>query len=449
MVSIRTVSRRSRSTGTSRRNRIRSYSGGSLSSSLFTVVDQVARRAASAATRSAVSSMSSQIMGAGSKAGSYVKDWFATSRPAKLAVPLRVGGRTGSFPIPRGRRIYSRKVRKFKKKRSLNQHTFQFSMERGSSISPTVSGILGHITCPRKQILRAMFGAILRKLFVRVGLKCVVPSRPMDGISLAGVDTVTFFFEYGSASLDAYSFTLSAGATFTQALDSAVGDWVAKFNALSGGLSNSNVRFTKVQYSRPGTAQIVTNDLLESKIQLYSTSMLKIQNRSVGEVGDENADDVDNVPVQGKVYSGWGTGPDSRYQTDNLTLVELHGDVENGVIAVSNPENMSDAPLVTQFNGVKRSGFVKIMPGQINRHYLKYNTTMYLNNFLRLIMYGLGDNNLAMKIGKFGFIVVEKTLESNNTTPLAMNLVYEHQLNLTTKLINANADAPVPEFKRL
>lgn len=417
-------------------------------STLNTMIRQSAIIAAENALREAMRHAPSAISSAISSGKTAVMDWMKTSRPRKLAVAKRYGGSPKGYYIPPGKAVKSRYIKRFNAKRRYNQGTFMYSLERGSQISPTVSGVIGHITSPRVVMQRVMFGALLRRLFVRAGLRCPIPSRAIEGVTTG--DVVTFNFEYGSASLDGFSFTLTAGATFTQALNACVTDWNAKIASLTGSLVFSNTRFYKMSYTpsgNVGTPGRVEIDLTEAKIELHCASMLKIQNRSVGEVGDENADDVDNVPVQGKLYVGYGSGPDSRFQTDATTLVQLHGDA-NGVIEVSNPENMSDAPLPTLFNGVKKAGFIKIMPGQINRHYIKYKNVMYLTTFLRRILFATADSTPAVNLGKFAFVVLEKTLETNNGSPLAMTLSYEHQLNVTSKIVQVNADDPVPEYVR-
>lgn len=403
---------------------------------------QAARQLGSSVSQSAQNSVRSSVM-----------DWMTSTRKLPKVSnrtptrSFRVGG-WKKFLTPPGRKIRTRRVRKFRAKRRFNQGTFQYSLEKGATMAPNVSGVVGHITCPRTQMQRVMLGAILMKLFARVGIKCPIPSKPMIGVTTG--DTIVVNFQYGAISNDSCNFGLTAGATFTQALNACVSVWDAKIASIGSSLLYNNIRFKSVEYlgsgnaATPGSAII---DLSEAKIKLIASSMLKVQNRSVGEVGDENADDVDNVPIQGKIYSGWGTGPMSRFQLDNSTL--LHGDVATGVIAVQDPADMSDAPLPTLFNGVKNSGFVKIMPGQINRHYLKYNVVMYLDTFCRTVVFGIGDNNPDMRLGKFGFMVLEKTLETNNVSPLAMSISYENQLHITSKIYNFNATDPVPEYVRL
>lgn len=370
------------------------------------------------------------------------------------------GVRSTNFSTQRtkavGRRKYVKgkkgrmvRMKKYKSPASKAQGAFIYSLERGGAITPTVSGVLGHATCPRVQMQRALFGCILRRLFVRAGLRCPIPARPIDGI-ITG-DVVELLFEYGSASLDGWSFSLTTGATLTQAISACVNDFNTKLASLAGALALGNLRIYRAIFkpnSSGSTGSRVELDLTSAKVAVAINSSLRIQNRSVGETGDEDSTEVDNCPVQGRCYQGYGTGPDSRFQVDATTIPELHADSTYGVVSVSNPENMSEAPLTYNFNNVKRAGFTRITPGTIHLSKLNFYKVFSLETMCRAIFVATADGNPAMRIGKYSLFVLEKVIETNNASPLAMNLAYEHQLYMNFKLVNPNTDYPVPEFIR-
>lgn len=358
----------------------------------------------------------------------------------QLTAPVRKRGRGRVM----GRRRYRRA-----KKRIRPQGSFVFSLERGGSIQPTVAGIIGHYTSPRIQMQRCMFAAILRRLFGRAGYRCSMPARPIDGIVTG--DTVILHYEFGAASLDDWSFSLTAGATLSQAITAMANSFNTELAALAGNLALGNLRIYRATLFPATTGPNVGRielDLTNAKFQFNITSTLNIQNRSVGETGDEEMDEVDNTPVHGRCYEGLGSGPDSRYSTDATSLTIIHADTTNGVILANNPENMEQAPMTYNFVNIKRTGYTKIHPGTIHTSKLTLNRTYDIGTLCRMLFIATADGNYAARNGKYRLFHLEKVLETNNTNPLAMNLAYQHGLRISVKLLNPNTDVPIPEFVR-
>jgi len=339
-------------------------------------------------------------------------------------------------------RLSRRKSRKIQKKAN---NSYMFSVEKSGSQTPSVSAVLGHSTISRVWGIRMIMGAMLRHLFYKAGIKCNSPTQAMTPMVTGTV--IRFWFQYAGASNDNFSLSLTAPITFKECLDAALTAFDTKYDTLSATQVPYDLRFRNMSIESPLTAgapMSINIDLVNAKLSLWCSSRLKIQNRSINSAGNDEADDVDNVPINCISYSGFGTGLDSRYDYLGLGLCAN----QECIISTSDPVLAGDAPLPSLLNGVKKSGFIRIQPGGIKTDVLKHKVVMSLDSWSRHFVAPRGNSNLRMPIGKFSFMHYEKTLEANNATPVAMSIAYENQLFLESKLLLTSNDIPIPEFVR-
>lgn len=347
---------------------------------------------------------------------------------------------------------------KYKRRRSAKRtsrsidYGYQVSAERGGSVAPTLSGLVAHATSPRVMVQRAMFGSLLRLLFKKANVQCNPPNAAV--YPLVTDTVIEFDFVYGATTGDGFSMTITAGATLTQIVDAAISAFNAKYDALAANVVPGNLRFrTMILRAASGTPSVPASgsvfvDLNNCKLAFWCTSRLKLQNRSITTTGENESDDVDNVPVNCVVYEGYGSGTDGRYNYGQPNPVAIATDTTTGLLTVSNPENMLDAPLPVMFPGAKRSGFFRIQPGSIKTHVLKYRKTISLESLCRMILIPRGDTRFIIKLGKFGMVHFEKTMESNQSSPVAMNIAFESQLFMSVKAFTNYSEKAVPEFIR-
>lgn len=350
------------------------------------------------------------------------------------------------------------KANKYKRRRQAKRtsrridYGYQVSAERGGAITPTLSGIVAHATTPRIMVQRAMFGALLRLLFKSLNIQCNPPNSAVYPLQTGS--TIEFDFVYGATTADGFSLAITSGATLTQIVDATISAFNAKYDALSATLAPGNLRFRAMLLKTPtGTVAAPASgsgymDISSAKLQFWCSSRLKLQNRSINTTGENESDDVDNVPINCVIYEGYGTGTDGRYNYGQPNPVALATDATTGLLTVSNPENMLDAPLPVMFPGAKRSGFFRVQPGSIKTHVLHYKKSISLEALCRLLFIPRGDSQFILRLGKFGMVHFEKTMESNQSTPVAMNIAFESQLLLSAKAYHNYSDKAVPEFIR-
>lgn len=349
--------------------------------------------------------------------------------------------------------VKRKRVSKKKRKRVLkrSQNAFHLSVEKSGTQTPTVSAVLGHSTISRQYATRLLFGGLLRKILSRAGVKCSSPSAaltPMVVNTKVGME-----FQYGAGTNDGFSITVGAvPITFSQLLDAFINEFNTKYDSIVTATPASPIHFdlrlrniyitsTSADTAKPGNFHV---DLTNAYINVYSTSRLKIQNRSINTPGDDDANDVDNVPINCVSYSGNGTGLDSRYDFLGLGFCAD----QDCIIKTTDPVLAGDAPLPALLTGVKKSGFLRIQPGGIKTDVIKHKINMPLDTYCRNLLGPRTNNNQRLRMGKFSFVHYEKTLEANNAAPVAMNIAYENQLFSTCKINVKYNDVPIPEFYR-
>mgnify|MGYP006166342399 CR=1 FL=1 len=324
-------------------------------------------------------------------------------------------------------------------------NSYMLSVEKSGNQTPTVAGILGHSTLSRTYAVRSLFGALLRMIMYRNGMKCNSPSQnivPMVTGTVIGIE-----FQYAAATNDGFSITITAPINFTQVLDAFITAWNTKYDSLNAGLVPYDVRFRNIYIRSPASNNAPNTtevDLINARINVYCTSTLKVQNRTVTNATDDDIDDVDNVPLNLVGYSGYGTGLDSRYDFLGLGFCAN----QDCIIQTSDPALAGDAPLPALLQGVKSTGTNRLQPGAIKTTRLSDMINVSLDTYTRHVLGPRGNGNLKLPLGKFSFIHYEKTIEANNASPVAMNIAYENQLYMNAKIIVKSNDIPIPEFYR-
>jgi len=195
---------------------------------------------------------------------------------------------------------------------------------------------------------------------------------------------------------------------------------------MAAGSFNDAVILVEVQYTPlNGTVQKV--DLQDGKITFYSKSALKVQNRSVALAADNEADDVNNVPIYGKLYHGIGNGALQR-SIDNIKFVNGPALANNVALAGDAYSNFSEPPDASEFTHVTKFMKAYFNPGQIKTSVLSFKTNINVSLFFNtMIQYYTGNSTEQyLKIGLFRMFSLERVIAklAGEDTP-AMKIAYE------------------------
>lgn len=426
------------------------------------------------------------------KFGSVVKNVVPKLRDAALnALVNSVGGRSASaafqlakmaknaMSTPQKRkhdskrnygRVSGRMGKKLRTKYKVKRKGRQFKSDQlGMSLNFEYGGVLtdpycvyiGHGTCPSNILRRIVFGAMLKKLFMKLN---IMPESLTESIGLfGGTDTILVYYRkgFGETATAALSFQYSPSpaATFKQHVDTLVNSYVL---ARQGDTSpNIEWYFTKIEFV-PDVAQqdlnFVRINLVDAKVAFYCNSFLKLQNRtSVGT--DDDADDVDNQPLQGKGYFCKGSGTLARRQTATATVrvLNMFAQRTNGIYEevsnnVGNPIEFREPPKPWHYANVSKHESIKIEPGEIRKSYLKTKKVYGLNTLMKLCVQNTEKAGLAAEdytpLGVSRFFALEKTIEiiNDQSTPTQLiSVAYELNFNCGAYLINKPATVTTQE----
>lgn len=301
-----------------------------------------------------------------------------------------------------------------------------FTSEVGISTSsgPTDSLMLGHTTFPRYIFLSQMFRVIIKNFFRlnRIHIHSFVDVAPLkvdDEIWLnykSDYDTGT--------TVSSKTYTFVAGNSF----ETIVAYFVAEMFA-----SDPMTHFIEMKFvSKDGANLPVYLPLQGARIRFTSRSDLKMQNQtSVGT--DDDADDVDNVPLDGKSYEGVGTGSNSfknraieqQFVCDDATGVFTKvGTVAGG---------LAEAPPPGYFRNVKKVGKIHLDPGQLKTSTLVTKKSLLLEDFCRHIFTSGSVDSYMTRFGKFRFFHLEHMLKAKSSAPL-INVAGEVNLRVSMTL---------------
>lgn len=280
---------------------------------------------------------------------------------------------------------------------------------------------IGHASIVTDRAIIVIFRALIKALFNTMGQ--TIPNFEEDCYANSGDSLILRYRTAPDAASASVLYAFGASQTyFTVARDLA-----ATFVAAAGSQS-TNVVFETLEFS--STTRINQIHLRNADIEFYFKSDLKVQNRSVTVAADNEADDVNNVPLFGRTYSGSGTG--LLINAGNVSPVAstmLLADKGTGLITLTN-SSWAREP-VQPWNMVKpgKAGKVHFDPGEIKTSTIVSRGKMNLSKFYNMIWKSLNTTYPQTYFGKYQVMALEKVLDPavNQAAKLAMTISYELQ----------------------
>jgi len=313
-----------------------------------------------------------------------------------------------------------------------------FVKEYASTVSTTNQvSYLGHATHYGLQMRETMWGALWNRLMEKAA---VFPSSPNgSGVAFLASTTVNIQFRsYNDAEIpQIITETYQPGAvsvsqiTFVYWAMLPARPWNTKTTYGMG----------EIKFVRAYTLSTSYNEALRSgvevrmdrlKVDFYSKSAMKFQNRSITTAGNVEEDDVDNVPLGGISYSGSGAG--SRFVfspgTSNGSFLCDQG---TGLISAGATADLNEPPYPAEFNKIRTAGTFTLTPGVIKTSSLTAKGVHFWDSMFKdSTPYAGTGNKIASKLGKFRFFGIEKVMNVNNAVPIIIS--YEIQTTTMASL---------------
>lgn len=181
-------------------------------------------------------------------------------------------------------------------------------------------------------------------------------------------------------------------------------------------------------------------DLTGSKVEFDIKSTLKIQNRTVNSDGNNEADDVDNVPIYGKYFDYKTNGTvfqDYSTATGASAIVThpVYGVLSTAAPTTTGTKMYTEIPLQTQLAGCKKSGKSHLDPGEIKTSVLRDKFTISFAKLIKIyqgkVSSVAGPNYTQYWLGKSRLFAWEKMINAvAMSATTQFNLAYEHQIDI-------------------
>lgn len=303
---------------------------------------------------------------------------------------------------------------------------------------------IGHHTHPVGHIRREFWFAVVRKLIIKLGGNFADRSETMANIGFGASNN--FVVTYRPAPNQATTTYATAGfgastvADIVTTLADTTRPWYAGTSNATLFEQPSLVRITFVPTGGSNYPQC-SIDLKSLKVKIFAKSSLKMQNRTVGAVGDTNAtsDEVDNMPLFAKSYDVVGNTFEERpVGATNVSQTVMTGHFWRGVLDYASSSSANDPPREPPqpeyFRNVKYSGRVKLDPGEIKTSTIVSNYSGYANDLLWKTQISEAESSLRRtKLGKSRLFGIEKMLNASGSQPITVS--YEHNVSFYVTVV--------------
>jgi len=196
--------------------------------------------------------------------------------------------------------------------------------------------------------------------------------------------------------------------------------------------------------------------LERAKVSYHVKSSMKFQNRSGTNVSGNQEDDVNNVPLYGKSYSGFGTGPTPR-QADKTSLAvtsflaeQAHGLI-NPAPADVNASGYLEPPNPTLLGRATKWTKVMMNPGLVKTSVLTDKKSISFNAFVKLLFLSWTLNTAVTvktmtRNGNYRLFMVEKILQAGVADTANLVLAYEINYELSMDMSFGRTGEIVTKF---
>lgn len=341
----------------------------------------------------------------------------------------RIRGNAAGFLTTR--KVKKTALRKFSKR------GVDYSLEVGGSTTATDCMYIGHSSAPIERVIENGLRAVFKDMMLKAQFDVSDITAP---IGLTVLDTIQVLYQ-----------DREGGALQTVAKAAVVADTILSLTAWfidsTRPWSNENNStsdqyvFHSIALLLGDTASTIASPVLlmmkHCRLKYDSKSALKMQNRTVSNTANNEADDVDNVPLSGRSYEGKGTGTlYIRKPTAAGAQPTFVASAQTGMILLKPGASYNaplEPPLPGNFEKVTREGKVQLNPGEIKTSKLSWSGGMSFNDMWQITHpHGAGTTTIVRrKIGTFRFFAIEKMIHfTSGVAELGIQTVYEHQYDM-------------------
>lgn len=403
---------------------------------------QVARRAAMSAAASGVRRVlnyaSSGSMRTGGRSPFVVAGQIGRMR-RQGGIPVKTPGgrttfvkRTGAINSKSKGFFKTRKYRPSKREKSAVKG-IEVTNERYKSLTTTSQTLwCGHTAFAILDAYQTMWRTIVKQLSFKMGSGVKNFLELVTNYSVTAGDIFTVTYTVG----DGANLTVPYTVLGTTRWEDVAG---AFFNAAvfrQEGIVLRHISYVPTTNPNP-TAQDSGPqrlDLEYSYITFYAKSTMKVQNRTINTLNNNDADDVDNSPLYGKIYGGGGNG----MQSSSLSIGSpgpsfIANEITGYIEAPAPPDELQEPLHQLYFNYVTQKGKLHLDPGEIKTSTLTFKRNIHVNVLMKHFGATLGGSSLKNRdsLGKFRIYAIERMIDTGSTQDLQVGLEINSYINMS------------------
>jgi len=300
-----------------------------------------------------------------------------------------------------------------------------FTGETGGVLGAQDIVYIGHITGPRDLIFKQAMQSMVKLLLTKMNVRIRDFGAPMNEVKIAPGDLFNLLYKADSRT------TVTSSSSFAVLAASTFNDVANSFVTLLSGTTLTDWSPLVLEYVPIGgnSPQFASIGLDQLMLHFDIKSSLKIQNRSINTAGNDQEDDVDNVPLYGKSIGGSGTGVIARFP-NSISPANVVGNINNGVISQVNLDDNAKEPLSGYFFPKSSlQGKVHLDPGILKTSVLTTRRNISLKYLVRLFNTGATSPQPLTSFGKYRFFQLEKMIDTGITINLLV--AYEHNISMS------------------
>jgi len=315
---------------------------------------------------------------------------------------------------------------KRKLKGSMSAKGIHGTYEHSQLVDAATIAYVGHATTPRDIIFRSAWQAILKQLLIKIGYKMnsitdsVTSGSPP--FTVGDVFRLEYYLDAQQTAINITNATVIVGITWKQIAD-------VFASLVSGGSDYGQFLPVRLMFlpgssSGYGAAQL---NLQYGMLSFSCKSSLKLQNRTLTSLGNDESDDVDNSPLYGKTIGGKGTGVEMLFPNSSAPG-QVVAQNNNGIITkVSLDTDLLEPLSGFFFPKSTQQGKIHLDPGQLKTSVLKYDRRISLAYLFKLFSYVPG-NPVIVPFGNYRFFQLERMIDISGS--LNMKIAMEHNLEV-------------------
>lgn len=379
--------------------------------------------------------------------GAYraAKFGFQVYNTAKKTVKAKSGSK--------GSAANSKSVGKFKASKAKTnkmdaaaQKGFVSRREIGSVVTDSANQVvyLAQSTMPQRLVETTLFKSLIKRLLQEAGMAIKNENVPLLNNQYYNSLIKLDYKVKDGAVVVTHTWTI----TKTSTLVSVANDMYSSFNGWAG-TTNLPQQLLRINFYADFSGSISdawmlqsSLDLTSARVEIQSTSDLKVQNRTLNSTGNDQADDVDNVPVDGKffefrtnstVFRDYGTPGAALKQ--GISTNPDYGTLPTYTVDTTGTSMYDKIPLTSQFVGVKRQGNAHLDPGEIKTSSISDSESMLLSKLIYTLYAkssaAAGVGITQCWLGKTRLFAYEKMINAVAMSATnQFNIAYEHMVQI-------------------